>query len=526
MPPMFGYQQNCQLRGVFLSAGRVLRDGRVDAAPRRRVRAGVADDPAGAARRRSRHDPPRADRGGSLRAGTWAKRDCRPEPWKGARGRSTRRHCKRASTPRSPATASSWPRHVRGDLLIDKPLALVGEGAPRLLGSGTGSVVRVRAADVQIERLRHRRARRRRSRSRLVRHSRRRAAGPDRRLPHSQRALRHLPARGGWSRRRARRHQRASGRDPGELGSGIHIWNTNGFTLDRQRPSSAPATACTFSRRLTGLSRGNRARDLRYGLHYMFSDDNVFEDNTFENGAAGAALMYSRRIMFRRNRFLRNRGFASVGLLLKACETSGGRQPHRRQRPRRVPRRVVAQQFRRNVIAMSDQAIVLYDSSHENGSKAMPSSPTSRRCGWSAAGRTRDSIAITGPTRRARSRRRRDRDGPYRLSNVFDHLRGNLTAADLFARGLAARPRRAERAFPVLEPMPVVDPRPLAQPPRLPDVPPPPAHMSASEAVTTLPSLACGWPVAARSPPAHAWEAADDRIPHSPTVRGQRAVDR
>ena len=33
---------------------------------------------------------------------------------------------------------------------------------------------------------------------------------------------------------------------------------------------------------------GNVARDLRYGLHYMFSDDNVFEDNLFENGAAGS----------------------------------------------------------------------------------------------------------------------------------------------------------------------------------------------------------------------------------------------
>ena len=34
----------------------------------------------------------------------------------------------------------------------------------------------------------------------------------------------------------------------------------------------------------------------------------LFEDNTFENGAAGTALMYSRRIVFRRNRFLHNRG--------------------------------------------------------------------------------------------------------------------------------------------------------------------------------------------------------------------------
>jgi nitrous oxidase accessory protein len=69
-----------------------------------------------------------------------------------------------------------------------------------------------------------------------------------------------------------------------------------------------------------GTVRGNVARDVRYGLHYMFSDDNLFEDNTFENGAAGTAIMYSERIVFRRNRFLRNRGFASVGLLFQGCD--------------------------------------------------------------------------------------------------------------------------------------------------------------------------------------------------------------
>ncbi|MDH4063226.1 MAG: nitrous oxide reductase family maturation protein NosD, partial [Acidobacteriota bacterium] len=38
-----------------------------------------------------------------------------------------------------------------GDVLIDRPLTLVGTGRPLLLGSGAGSVVRVRAPDVAIE---------------------------------------------------------------------------------------------------------------------------------------------------------------------------------------------------------------------------------------------------------------------------------------------------------------------------------------------------------------------------------------
>jgi nitrous oxidase accessory protein len=56
------------------------------------------------------------------------------------------------------------------------------------------------------------------------------------------------------------------------------------------------------------------------------------------------------------------------------------------------------------------------------------------------------------------------RDRPYRLSNVFDHLRGNLTAADLFAQGFGASVLgAAERMFPVLELSPVLDAHPLAR---------------------------------------------------------------
>ena len=116
-----------------------------------------------------------------------------------------------------------------------------------------------------------------------------------------------------------------------------------------------------------GVVRGNAASDLRYGLHYMFSDDNVFEDNMFENGAAGAALMYSKRIDFRRNRFLRNRGFASVGLLLKACDD------------------VVAED---NLIADNARGIFL-EGSYRNTSAATSSRcPTWRSCSTTRAART------------------------------------------------------------------------------------------------------------------------------------------
>ena len=85
-------------------------------------------------------------------------------------------------------------------------------------------------------------------------------------------------------------------RTPGEKGSGIHVWNTDGFTLIGNEIVDV-RDGFYIQSSSHGVIRGNVARDLRYGLHYMFSDDNVFEDNRFENGAAGTALMYSRRIV-------------------------------------------------------------------------------------------------------------------------------------------------------------------------------------------------------------------------------------
>jgi len=49
----------------------------------------------------------------------------------------------------------------------------------------------------------------------------------------------------------------------------------------------------------------------------MFSNDDVYEDNTFENNGAGVAVMFSKRISMYNNIFKENWGTASYGLLLK-----------------------------------------------------------------------------------------------------------------------------------------------------------------------------------------------------------------
>ncbi len=64
--------------------------------------------------------------------------------------------------------------------------------------------------------------------------------------------------------------------------------------------------------------RGNVSeRNLRYGLHFMYSDDCSYSHNVFRANGSGVAVMYTRRVTLTDNRFEDNWGAAAYGLLLK-----------------------------------------------------------------------------------------------------------------------------------------------------------------------------------------------------------------
>jgi nitrous oxidase accessory protein len=376
------------------------------------------------------------------------------------------------------------PGSYPGDLVVDRPIHLVGRGRPRLAGSGAGSVVRIRADGVVIEGfdIDGRGGGDLGRDSSGIHVAARRATIRDCRITRTLFGV-YLREAGGTTVERCR-IEGIPGKDPGEKGSGIHVWNTEGFTLsDNEIAGVRDGFYIQSSSR--GVIRGNVARDLRYGLHYMFSDDNLFEDNLFENGAAGTALMYSKRIVFRRNRFLHNRGFASVGLLLKACDEVLAESNLIADNARGIflegsYRNV----FRGNVVAESDAAIVLYDSCA--GNRFEGNSFVANQTPLTLVGRRTDT-RFEGNYWSDSGEPDLDGDGradrPYRLSSVFDHFRGNLTAADLFTQGFAgAALGAAERAFPVLAPVPVEDPSPLARPPMLPAVPRPVERRSRPDA--------------------------------------------
>lgn len=361
----------------------------------------------------------------------------------------------------------------RGDLYLDRSLTLRAAGEVTLIGSGHGSVVRVRAKGVTIEGF-------------VIDGQRGGDLGRDPSGIHItgtnavvRRCLIRNALFGIYLRGSSgtvvedSRIEGIPGLDPGEKGSGIHLWNSHGFRLERNVIRDVRDGFYVQSSN-GGVIRSNDAVDVRYGLHYMFSNDNLFEDNVFENGAAGAAIMYSMRIVFRRNQFVRNRGFASVGLLLKACDDILAEDNLIADNARGLFVEGSSRNlFRRNVVAGSDAAVVLYDSVAQN--RFETNSFVSNRTPLVLVG-TRTDTVFEGNYYSSNIEPDLDGDGrsdrPMVLSSVFDHFRGNVIAADLLVDTPAAEALGlAETTFPVLRQVAVEDKAPLVHAPTLSEVP-------------------------------------------------------
>ena len=100
-------------------------------------------------------------------------------------------------------------------------------------------------------------------------------------------------------------------------GNGIHLWHTSEVdVVDNKIYNMRDGIYFEFVKH--SMVKNNESKfNLRYGLHFMFSNDDRYEDNLFEKNGAGVAVMFSKRIFMRNNIFRLNWGTASYGLLLK-----------------------------------------------------------------------------------------------------------------------------------------------------------------------------------------------------------------
>ncbi|HSB29701.1 MAG TPA: NosD domain-containing protein, partial [Pyrinomonadaceae bacterium] len=204
------------------------------------------------------------------------------------------------------------------------------------------------------------------------------------------------------------------------------------------------------------------------GLHYMFSNGNIFEDNLFENNVAGAAIMYSNNIEFRRNAFVHNRGFSSFGILFQECNELVAENNFVIDNATGIFMEALRKtRFQRNVIAQNDVAMQMFSNSDENvftENNFVDNLTTLQLVGkstttkWSEDGRGNFWSGYDGYDINEDGRG----DVPWRVQDVFEYLQGNHPRLQLYLDSPAARALAiAERTFPILKGSEEIDNAPL-----------------------------------------------------------------
>lgn len=105
-------------------------------------------------------------------------------------------------------------------------------------------------------------------------------------------------------------------------GNGIQLWYSQNIHVDQNSITHVrDGIYLEFSDYCT-ITNNRSFENVRYGLHFMFSNNDLYERNTFQNNGAGVAVMFSKKIEMYNNNFLDNWGSASFGLLLKEINDS------------------------------------------------------------------------------------------------------------------------------------------------------------------------------------------------------------
>lgn len=116
--------------------------------------------------------------------------------------------------------------------------------------------------------------------------------------------------------------------DEVHAGNAIHIWKAERIEVINN-VAEGHRDGIYFEFVDQSFISGNVSKNnMRYGLHFMFSNYDIYENNQFENNGSGVAVMFSKHIRMLNNTFKENWGGASYGILLK--EISDGVMKHNR----------------------------------------------------------------------------------------------------------------------------------------------------------------------------------------------------
>lgn len=101
------------------------------------------------------------------------------------------------------------------------------------------------------------------------------------------------------------------------IGDGIHAWVSEEIWIKNNYIEGHKDGIYLEKVIKSYIYRNYSKKNLRYGLHFMSSNDDVYVGNTFDNNNAGVAVMYSNNVGMVANNFINNWGDANYGLLLK-----------------------------------------------------------------------------------------------------------------------------------------------------------------------------------------------------------------
>ncbi len=102
-----------------------------------------------------------------------------------------------------------------------------------------------------------------------------------------------------------------------ESGNGIHAWYCNNIIIENNEVMHHRDGIYLEFVDNSEVNKNHSHHNTRYGLHYMFSNDDTYTENIIERNGVGVAVMFSRRITMKHNTFAHNWGHAAYGLLLK-----------------------------------------------------------------------------------------------------------------------------------------------------------------------------------------------------------------
>lgn len=109
----------------------------------------------------------------------------------------------------------------------------------------------------------------------------------------------------------------ANGIEEQQSGNGIHCWKSDSMRIIANKVTGHRDGIYFEFVKNSIIWRNTSTKNLRYGLHFMFSNDDMYVSNIFSNNGSGVSVMFSNRIKMFSNYFEENWGDASHGILLK-----------------------------------------------------------------------------------------------------------------------------------------------------------------------------------------------------------------